>query len=145
MELNAYKKKSKLEKIISHIKNENQELKESNNMLEKYEDNSHNDDINNIKKEIEEYKTKINNFSTLNLKEKYVSVIFKEDNKIKTSIFCRNTDKFVIAFNKFQRKYGEYEGFNYNFVCDNKIIDLEKTLDENNINNGAIIHLIRKE
>ena len=130
MELNANIQKIKLKSIIK---------------LEKYETNEHNDEINKIKKEIEEYKTKINNFSSLNLNEKYVSVIFKEDNKIKTSIFCRNTDKFMIAFNKFKRKYGEYEGFNYNLVCDNKIIDLEKTFDENGINNGAIIHLKRKE
>ena len=50
----------------------------------------------------------------------------------------------MIAFNKFQRKFGEYEGTNYYLICNNEFIDLEKTLDENSIKNGDIINLKRK-
>ena len=169
-------KKDELENDLNNIKNKNKNLMETNENLissvidlnEKIKDKleilkNRNDQaeknsetmktkfekiILEKNKEIIELKNKLlaNNFK-LNNGEKLISVIISTiDEKINYSFICKNTDKFKNIENQFYNEFPEYKDKKKEFMRNGKIIDSDKSLDENNIKmNSNIILLITNE
>ena len=75
-----------------------------------------------------------------------MSVIFtSNDENLHHSIICRSIDIFNVIENRLYKEYPEYsENDNY-FVVNGKIVNKEKTLEENNIKNSDIIKLNKKK
>ena len=79
---------------------------------------------------------------TLSEGEKLISVIFNSvDQKIHTSIICKNTDKFSKIENLLYDEYPEYKNNLNTFVVNGKIINKYETLDNNTIKNSDVIVL----
>ena len=57
------------------------------------------------------------------------------------SVICKNTEKFIELEKKLYTDYPEYSGSNNYFMINGKIVNKEKSLDENKIRNNDIIIL----
>ena len=98
-----------------------------------------------LRYDILDIKDKINECQTSDIGDEYVSLIFKETKKnILYSVVCKDTDKFIIAFNELKRKYRDLNENEYECKCGDKIIYLDKSLIENQLNNSDIINLEKK-
>ena len=72
--------------------------------------------------------------------EKILSIIFKSDDEnILYSVLCKNSDKFIKLKNIIYDKYPEYKKHENYFIFNEKKINDNETLEENNIKNGSII------
>ena len=94
-------------------------------------------------KEIKELNIKISRFPfELSEKEKMISIIIlTSDQNVVTSFICKNTDKFDSIEKKFYELYPEYQQKNTKFINKKNLINNDKTLEENKINNNDIIIL----
>ena len=78
--------------------------------------------------------------------EKIISVIFtSEDENVRYSILCKNTEKFNIIEEKFYKAYPDYYESDNNFMVNGKIINKFKTLEENNIKNSDDIIILNQK
>ena len=133
---------SHIKEINSKLKGEEEEDNESNMVYDNYVDER----INSTKKQIEDLKLKLKYNFFLMQGEELISIIFKEAKyNIHFSVFCKNTDKFILAYNKLRKKFKILNENEYNLYCDNKQIDLNKNFIENRIKNGDIINLKQRE
>ena len=94
-------------------------------------------------KEIKELEIKISRFPfELSEKEKMISIIMlTSDQNVVTSFICKNTDKFDSIEKKFYELYPEYQQKNTKFINKKNLINNDKSLEENKINNTDIIIL----
>lgn len=67
--------------------------------------------------------------------------IFSHGETVCWTFICKNTDKFKIIEAKFYEKYPEYKKEKNNFIFNCKCIKVDKTLEDNRINDGGIIYL----
>ena len=75
-------------------------------------------------------------------KENKISIIMNSfDENINYAIICKVTDKFYDIENKFYEKYKEYKNLVKYFVVNGKIINKEKNLEENGIQDNYIIYI----
>lgn len=68
----------------------------------------------------------------------YLSIISNDQNII-TNIICKNNGKFIDLEEKIYKDYPEYFNLIYSFSIKWKMIDKNKNLDANKINNNDII------
>ena len=122
-------------KIISNIKNNNQQ----NNNISNLNEIIRNKDIeiNNLKLELK------NNKKTPVYFEDIINVHFiSTDQKINYPITCLKTDTFASVEEKLYQKYEEYREKNNNFIAKGRLILRFKKICENNIENGDKIQLL---
>ena len=122
-------------KIISNIKNNNQQ----NNNISNLNEIIRNKDIeiNNLKLQLQ---NKNNNFVNFN---DIVNVHFiSTDQRINYPINCLKTDTFASVEEKLYQKYEEYREKNNNFIAKGRLILRFKKICENNIENGDKIQLL---
>ena len=79
--------------------------------------------------------------------EKLMCVIFISsiDKRIHCPFICTNKQMFNVLENSLYEKFPEYKNNNNDFISEEKIIDRNKTLEENNLKDGAIIDMNIKE
>ena len=121
----------KLKKELNELKTELEKEKTKNNNLEKKIEQL-NDEYNDIikKKEEEIFKFKLTE------KEKFIPIsIISSDEDIYYCTICRKTDELNRVVQKFYEENPELEYKGY-FKINNKRIDLDKTIEENKINNN---------
>ena len=76
----------------------------------------------------------------LNEKEKILNVNFITFNEsIYYSIICKNTDKLNEIIKPFYDNYPQYKEYKNAFIFKGKEINMNNTLEENNINNNDSI------
>ena len=133
-ELEEEKKINKnLEEKIKNLQNISNQLSGYNNELKKKE-------VLLNEKNTEMSKLKLRYPFELLDGEKMISITFISfDELIQYSIICKNTHVFREIKNMFYDKYIEYKDRNGVFLIKGKKIDSNKTLEENNINNGDVI------
>ena len=135
----------KIQEICNHIRETNKVLKQFDDTFNK-STNLIKDEIFIKDVEINELKPKINNSIYLTQGEKLVSIIFRDEEKdLTTSVFCKNTDKFLLAFKKLSDRYEQINLEDYDLFCNKIQIDLDKTFDENGLKNGDKVNLIKKQ
>ena len=77
--------------------------------------------------------------------DKLMSVIFiSSDQKIHYSVICKSNDKFCHLEKLLYDEYPSYKGNNY-FLANGNMIDKNKTIAENKINNSDIIILKKND
>jgi len=82
----------------------------------------------------------INNFKDEDEDDNIISAIFKTmDQKIQYSVPCRKTDSFSKIEKKLYKEYPEYKEKNRYFLVNGNQIDVNKTIEENNIKNSDVI------
>ena len=170
LDLDSNKMKLKEELIIEKNNNQNlqQRINELSYSLNKGEENINlllekinseiksfkgiSNDINQLKlkneidkkdKEINELKIKLARYPfELYEEEKIITVIFSSsDESIISPILCKNTNKFSEVIAKFYEKFPECKGDNY-FKANNNIIEKNKNMIQNKIDDGTIIIII---
>ena len=122
-------------KIISNIKNNNQQ----NNNISNLNEIIRNKDI-----EINNLKLQLQNKNNINVNfNDIVNVHFiSTDQKINYPIACLKTDTFASVEEKLYQKYEEYREKNNNFIAKGRLILRFKKICENNIENGDKIQLL---
>ena len=74
--------------------------------------------------------------------EKLMSIVISTlDEKVTYQLICKNTDKFGVIKQKFYSKHPEFSGKYNVFKVKGKVINSDKSLDENNIKSNDIIIL----
>ena len=140
--------KNNLIDINKQLKQQIKSLIGSQNIKDN-KNNSNNDKelIIQLYKKIDELKDKLSRYPfELSNGEKLISVIFtSSDQKIHTSIICKNTEKFIKLEEKLFNDYPEYSEFDVYFMVNGSRISKYKTLDENKIKNNDIIILTINE
>ena len=122
-------------KIISNIKNNNQQNNNINYLNEIIRNKEI--EINNLKLQLQ---NKNNNFVNFN---DIVNVHFiSTDQRINYLISCLKTDTFASVEEKLYQKYEEYREKNNNFIAKGRLILRFKKICENNIENGDKIQLL---
>ena len=137
------KDEEKIRRIRLHIEKINGKLKEEDER-DNQKISLNKDNIKKVENEINELKAKINNSIYLEKGEDLISIIFKEKEKESFSVFCKNTDLFRVAFDKFKSKYNEIDEDEYDIKFNQKIIELSDTLKQIGLKNGDIINLVKK-
>ena len=125
----------KAQKIISNIKNNNQQNININNLNEIIKNKDI--EINNLKLQIQ---NKNNNF--VNFNDIIIVHFISTDQKINCPINCLKTDTFAEVEEKLYQKYEEYRETNNNFIAKGRVILRFKKICENNIENGDKVQLI---
>ena len=134
----------RIKSVCDHIKSINKNLKEDDDLENTY-DNFVKKNLLDREEEIKKIKSKIKYSIYLKEGEKFVSVFFKDEkNEINCPVFCKNTDKFMLAFNKLKNKYKQINENEYDLYFNKRLIELDKTFDENGLKNGDKINLIKK-
>ena len=95
----------------------------------------------NLKKENKELKEIISRYPfKLSEKEYILSlIIITKDEKVVSSIICKNTDKFSKVEENFYKEYPEYLENKGTFSINNDLIQKDKTLEELKLKNNNII------
>ena len=140
--------KNKLNDINNQLKQQIKSLIGSQNIKEnKYNANNDKELIIQLYQKIDELKDKLSRYPfELSKGEKLISVIFtSSDQKIHTSIICKNTEKFIKLEEKLFNDYPEYSESDIFFMVNGHKISKYKTLDENKIKNNDIIILTVNE
>ena len=126
---------------------------ETNNKLNKVDNNIDNSDIYNSNRiinllnELYELKSKLP-YQMEDKEEKLIFIIFQSsDQQLNIPMICKNTEQFCQLERKIYKieKYKEYKDERNVFVCNGKKIDKLETLYENNIKNGDTILLIQQD
>ena len=120
-------KKSIVIKMQKDILNKGKKTSKKNNNEGKKEEN---------KKE----ESKINKPKVTNNEDEEISVIIKSsDQAIKSSFLCKKGDKFKILEQKLYKRFPNLKKEEHYYLCNGNIIDIEKTIEENKIKDGANI------
>ena len=149
-QLNEEKNKNK--NLLEELNKEKIKVKELNNKIKTYK-NSNNEYIKKLKeleeliklknKEINNLKTNNNNNnenSFINSQEKIISIFFTSINEENyRTISCEKTDTFDKIEEKIFNEYPKYKDYNVFLTVNGKVIESEKTLEENGIKDGNTI------
>ena len=138
---------NKANKIISGLKNNQNNQQENNNII-----SSLNEIIKTKDKEIINLQNQLK--TTTNIKKPLNSYNFEDiivvhfissDQKLNLALKCLNTDTFAAVEEKLYQQYEEYRETNNNFLANGKIVLRFKKILENNIKDGDKIQLINFE
>ena len=66
-------------------------------------------------------------------------LISSSDQKINSPFICKKSDKFKVLEEKLYEKYPNLKDNAHLYLCKGDLIDIEKTLKENRIENGDSI------
>ena len=129
-------------------KNQNNENKSiSNNEIKKLKDELllKENQINNLKLELQNEKNK-NNEKTININDILAVTFISTDQKInKYPISCFKTDRFAEIEEKLYQEFDEFRETNNTFIVNGTTVLRFKKMSENNIKNGDTIQLIKDE
>ena len=129
-------------------KNQNNENKSiSNNEIKKLKDELllKENQINNLKLELQNEKNK-NNEKTININDILAVTFISTDQKInKYPICCFKTDRFAEIEEKLYQEFDEFRETNNTFIVNGTTVLRFKKMSENNIKNGDTIQLIQNE
>ena len=129
-------------------KNQNNENKSiSNNEIKKLKDELllKENQINNLKLELQNEKNK-NNEKTININDILAVNFISTDQKInKYPISCFKTDRFAEIEEKLYQEFDEFRETNNTFIVNGTTVLRFKKMSENNIKNGDTIQLIQNE
>ena len=129
-------------------KNQNNENKSiSNNEIKKLKDELllKENQINNLKLELQNEKNK-NNEKTININDILDVTFISTDQKInKYPISCFKTDRFAEIEEKLYQEFDEFRETNNTFIVNGTTVLRFKKMSENNIKNGDTIQLIQNE
>jgi hypothetical protein len=129
-------------------KNQNNENKSiSNNEIKKLKDELllKENQINNLKLELQNEKNK-NNEKTININDILAVTFISTDQKInKYPISCFKTDRFAEIEEKLYQEFDEFRETNNTFIVNGTTVLRFKKMSENNIKNGDTIQLIQNE
>jgi len=129
-------------------KNQNNENKSiSNNEIKKLKDELllKENQINNLKLELQNEKNK-NNEKTININDILAVTFISTDQKInKYPISCFKTDRFAEIEEKLYQEFDEFRETNNTFIVNGTTVLRFKKMSENNIKNGDTIQLIKNE
>ena len=127
-------------------KNQNNENKNiSNNEIKKLKDELllKENQINNLKLELQNEKNK-NNEKTININDILAVTFISTDKKInKYPISCFKTDRFAEIEEKLYQEFDEFRETNNTFIVNGTTVLRFKKMSENNIKNGDTIQLIQ--
>ena len=138
--------KKNLEEEIKKNQDFKKEIEKDKKAWQKLEKDSKENFIETIiekDKEIKELKSKLSRLPfSIEEGEKILSIIFiSSDQKLHTSMICKNTDEFHKIEGRLYKSFPEYsENDNY-FLLNGKKLNRYKTLEENGIKNNDIIIL----
>jgi hypothetical protein len=97
-------------------------------------------------KEISELKKKLDNCILLSKGEELISIIFiYEEQQIHYSLICKNVDNLAIAEQKLFEKFPEMRDEEYDYYFNKTRLKRAYKFNENNVNNGDIITLKKRE
>jgi len=146
-QLNEEKNKNKY--LIEQLRNEQKKVKELNNKIKLYENNSNIKKIKELEETINSLNSKINNLNynidkdkitSIKSGEEIIALFFTSINQVvHRPISCKNTDTFVRIEEKIYNEYPQYKDYNTYLTVNGKVIKRFKTLEENNIKDGNII------
>ena len=129
-------------------KNQNNENKSiSNNEIKKLKDELllKENQINNLKLELQNEKNK-NNKKTIDINDILDVTFISTDQKInKYPISCFKTDRFAEIEEKLYQEFDEFRETNNTFIVNGTTVLRFKKMSENNIKNGDTIQLIKNE
>ena len=129
-------------------KNQNNENKNiSNNEIKKLKDEIllKENQINNLKLELQNEKNK-NNKKTIDINDILAVTFISTDQKInKYPISCFKTDRFAEIEEKLYQEFDEFRETNNTFIVNGTTVLRFKKMSENNIKNGDTIQLIQNE
>ena len=129
-------------------KNQNNENKSiSNNEIKKLKDELllKENQINNLKLELQNEKNK-NNKKTIDINDILDVTFISTDKKInKYPISCFKTDRFAEIEEKLYQEFDEFRETNNTFIGNGTTVLRFKKMSENNIKNGDTIQLIQNE
>ena len=129
-------------------KNQNNENKSiSNNEIKKLKDELllKENQINNLKLELQNEKNKNDN-KTININDILAVTFISTDQKInKYPISCFKTDRFAEIEEKLYQEFDEFRETNNTFIVNGTTVLRFKKMSENNIKNGDTIQLIQNE
>ena len=129
-------------------KNQNNENKNiSNNEIKKLKDELllKENQINNLKLELQNEKNK-NNKKTIDINDILDVTFISTDQKInKYPISCFKTDRFAEIEEKLYQEFDEFRETNNTFIVNGTTVLRFKKMSENNIKNGDTIQLIQNE
>ena len=129
-------------------KNQNNENKNiSNNEIKKLKDELllKENQINNLKLELQNEKNK-NNKKTIDINDILAVTFISTDQKInKYPISCFKTDRFAEIEEKLYQEFDEFRETNNTFIVNGTTVLRFKKMSENNIKNGDTIQLIQNE
>ena len=129
-------------------KNQNNENKSiSNNEIKKLKDELllKENQINNLKLELQNEKNK-NNKKTIDINDILDVTFISTDQKInKYPISCFKTDRFAEIEEKLYQEFDEFRETNNTFIVNGTTVLRFKKMSENNIKNGDTIQLIQNE
>ena len=163
--INLYEKeikelKEKLNKANKIIEKQTLEIQELNNQINKLRNIDNNNQINNLKNEINiknnqinELKQKLENINLNNNENNKKIQIYKDEVKVVSfittdhslfyAVSCSGNDTFAEAEEKLYKEYPEYRETNNTFLANGKEILRFKTINENKIGTGKPIILIK--
>ena len=161
--INLYEKeikelKEKLNKANKIIEKQTLEIQELNNQINKLRNIDNNNQINNLKNEINiknnqinELKQKLENINLnnngineqINKKDIKVVSFITTDQSLFYAVSCSGNDTFAEAEEKLYKEYSEYRETNNTFLANGKEILRFKTINENKIGTGKPIILIK--
>ena len=93
-----------------------------------------------LKNPIDEFNQKYKNFKESNIKNNLISVIVEGENQKLYSLICKKTDKFSSLEIELFKKEPSLKNQKHYYIINNKKIDISKTIEQNNINDGSIIY-----
>ena len=139
--------------LLEQLNNEQKKVKELNDKIKLYENNTINNNnlkrIEELEETIKSLKSQINDLKKNIDKDKIPSIRSEEDiiaicfnsfdQNIQRPISCKMTDAFNKIEEKIYNEYPEYKDFNINFTVNGKKIKRNKTIEENKIKDGNII------
>ena len=150
--------KEKLNKANKIIERQTLEIQELNNQINKLRNIDNNNQINDLKNEINiknnqinELKHKLENINLnnngineqINKKDIKVVSFITTDHSLFYAVSCSGNDTFAEAEEKLYKEYPEYRETNNTFLANGKEILRFKTINENKIGTGKPIILIK--
>ena len=146
--------KNKNKNLLEELNKEKIKVKELNDKIKAYENfkneyikklkeleeliKSQNKEINNLKKNNNINNNNENTF--IKSQEKIISIFFTSINEeIYRPISCEKTDTLGKIEEKIYNEYPKYKDYNIFLTVNGKVIESEKTLEENGIKDGNII------
>ena len=141
-----YNLKSKMKKIINNLKkikfpNENNiNIINNGNDIINYNYNELKNEYIKLKNENKKLKEINSRYPFILLENEYILtlIIISKDEKVLTSLICKNTDEFSKVESRFYQEYPEYLQ-NKGYFKSNNLINKNKSLEENKLKNNSII------
>ena len=97
-------------------------------------------------REIKELKAKLEKSIQIGVDEELISIIFiEQEENVHYSVICKNTDKLSAPEDKLFKKFPNLKDYDYDYYFNKKRVKKGRNLKENNITNGDILTLKKRD